>query len=91
MVNRNCTAWNKGKQQTLTLGEIQIHVNVQGKKAPIKVTLTDVLWIHVLPCQLLSIRTGVTEENVSTLVQREATFSSEKGDQRFSWLKRKSC
>lgn len=39
------------------MGEIPLHVNVQGKKPAIKVTLKGVLWIPGQPCQLLSTRT----------------------------------
>ena len=52
--NRRCTFGNKGQLQALTMGEIPLRVNVQGKEAPIKVTLKDVVWIPGRPCELLS-------------------------------------
>ena len=36
------------------MGDMPLHVEVQGKEAPIKVTLKGLLWIPVLPCRLLS-------------------------------------
>ena len=44
-VNRRYTFGNKGHLQALSMGEMPLHVKVQGKEAPIKVTLKDVLWI----------------------------------------------
>ena len=53
-VNRRCTFGNKGQLQALPMGEIPLHVKVEAKEAPTKVTLKDVLWISGLPCRLLS-------------------------------------
>ena len=40
-VNRRCTFGNKGQLQALAMGEMPLHVKL---RAPIKVTLKDVLW-----------------------------------------------
>ena len=53
-VNRRCTFGNKGQLQALAMGQMPLHMKIQGKEAPIKVTLKGVMWIPGLPCRLLS-------------------------------------
>ena len=54
VVNAGYTFETKGQMQVLAKGEMSLHVNVQGKGAPIKATPKHVLRIPGMPCRLLT-------------------------------------
>ena len=59
-VKQRCTFGDKEQLQALAMGEMSLHLKVQGKEAPIKVTLKDVLWIPAIPWRLSS--TGIRRD-----------------------------